>query len=258
MTTAASASAEPLDIGRVIQDLIAVLRRNFVPFFMLSAILTGIPAVILGIVRMSSARAVGAVGVGGIGQALLAGLVGLVTGLILQGALIHGTVSDMNGKRPTVPQSLSVGLNNFLPLFAVGLLAGLAIVIGVILLIVPGIMIAVAWCVAAPALVAERRDVMDTFGRSAELTRGNRWRIFGLFVIYGIAAAIFEAVISAIAGVAFFASPGASLAVMSVVIQPLLSIITSMVGATAAAVLYVELRRVREGVGPEAIAAVFD
>mgnify|MGYP000579528846 CR=1 FL=1 len=43
--------------------------------------------------------------------------------------------------------------------FGVAAAYGLAIVFGLVFLIVPGIMMACAWCVAVPALVADRSGV---------------------------------------------------------------------------------------------------
>ena len=39
------------------------------------------------------------------------------------------------------------------------------------------------------------------------------------------------------------------------VLTPLIQVVTGMVSSTGAAVLYVELRRLRDGVGPEALSA---
>ena len=61
----------------------------------------------------------------------------------------------------------------------VGRIAGLAITIGVICVIV-------LWSVAVPAAIAERLGAFRALGRSAELTRGNRWRIFALFFSAGL------------------------------------------------------------------------
>jgi hypothetical protein len=261
MATAA-AGAEPLDIGKVIRDIFTVLSRNFVPFLALSAILAGLPAVVVGMLQASAlggaATVTPAAALSQLPNTLFVLLVALVTGLILQGALVYGTISDMNGKKPLVADCITVGLRNFLPLFAIGLLVGLAVVFGMILLIVPGIMIAVAWCVAVPAFVAERLNVMDSFGRSADLTRGNRWRIFALFLVYLVASIIINIVVGAIGGAISLAAGSAALAVRAVLIQPVISTLSAMIGATGAAVLYMELRMVREGVGPEALASVFD
>lgn len=245
----AMADAEParLDIGRVIQDLIALMQKNFPTFLVLAAILSGIPALLMGLVDLGLGPEPGLVG--GV-QMFLLGLVRLVSALVLQGALIYGTVADMNGRPVSVRDCISVGLRNFLPLFGIAILIGLAVTFGLILLVIPGVIIAVVWSVAVPAFVAERLDVFASFGRSAELTRGSRWRIFGLFLIYALVIIL----VSAVLGILGMFGP----AVRAVIVQPAAAVISGMIGATLTAVLYVELRRLREGVGPETLTAIFD
>ncbi len=63
-------------------------------------------------------------------------------------------------------------------------------------------MMAVAWSVTVPVYVVEQTEVFSAFTRSADLTRGHRWRIFGLFVIYLVAIIIVEMVTTAFGGVA--------------------------------------------------------
>jgi hypothetical protein len=105
--------------------------------------------------------------------------------------------------------------------------------------------------------VVEQTEVFGAFTRSAELTRGNRWRIFGLFVIYFIATILVEAVLGVVGGVAsVFGGPHAVLRL--VLLTPLISVVTNLIGAVGAAVLYVDLRRIKDGVGADNLAAVFD
>ena len=245
-----TAMAQPaeLDIGGVIRDIIGVLQRNLTPFLLLAAILVGIPSVLTG---LAQTMYLGAGGWSHLPSFAFAGLIRLVASLILQAALIYGAVTDLNGRRASVSQCLSVGLNDFLPLFGIGLLAGIAICIGLMFLIVPGVILAVMWCVAVPAFVAERMPVMESFGRSVRLTEGNRWRIFALFVIFALASAVLSAVVGAVTVFAPFAF-------REVVVQPIVAVITGLVGATGAAVLYVELRRIKEGVDPARIATGFE
>lgn len=245
-----TAMAQPaeLDIGRVIQGIVGVLQRNLTPFLLLAAILVGIPSVLTGLAHTMF------LSTGDWSHwpsIAFAGLIRLVASLILQAALIYGTVTDLNGRRATVSQCLSIGLNDFLPLFAIGILAGIAIVIGLMLVIVPGLILAVMWCVAVPAFVAEGMPVMESFGRSARLTENNRWRIFALFVIFALGSLVLGAVVGAVTAFT-------PLAVREVVVQPIVAVITGLVGATGAAVLYVELRRIKEGVDPARIASAFE
>ena len=98
---------------------------------------------------------------------------------------------------------------------------------------------------------------MGSFERSAELTRGRRWSVFGLFVIY----AIFMFAVGLV-----FEAPGQFLLVMSDagallyygVISPIETALLRMIGAAGVAALYVELRQLKEGIGVDALAAVFD
>src|SRR3546814_19979116 len=43
------------------------------------------------------------------------------------------------------------------------------------------------WAVVAPALVEERTGVFGAFGRRRELTKGARWKVFGLELILLVA-----------------------------------------------------------------------
>ncbi|WP_374470646.1 glycerophosphoryl diester phosphodiesterase membrane domain-containing protein [Phenylobacterium sp.] len=255
--TTATMTEEKLEIGRVIQETFAVLGRNFATFFVLALILTGLPTAIVGVLQMEAARANT---VAGWSWFLVTGLISGVMAMVLQGALIFGTINDLNGRRVSVSDSLTIGLRNFLGLFAVSLLYGLAVGFGTLLLIVPGIMIAVAWCAAVPALIAERIGIMDTFGRSAQLTRGNRWRIFGLFLVYVLVFIAITMVVGLVAGVAGVIGDTSTddITPAQIVINVVTNVISGLIGATGAAVLYTELRRVREGATPDALAAIFD
>ena len=64
-----------------------------------------------------------------------------------------------------------------------GILARLAITIGLILLIVPGLFLLTIWCLIVPVIVLEGAGRGDSFGRSRELVRGNGWNVFGLIVL---------------------------------------------------------------------------
>ena len=69
-----------------------------------------------------------------------------------------------------------------MPLLGLGIVAGIAIGIGFLLLIVPGLILMTIWSVAAPVLVLERAGVFASLGRSRELVRGNGWQVFGVIV----------------------------------------------------------------------------
>jgi hypothetical protein len=64
-----------------------------------------------------------------------------------------------------------------------GILAGLAIAIGLLLLIVPGLVLLTWWILIIPVIVLERSRAGEAFTRSRELVRGHGWSVFGLIVL---------------------------------------------------------------------------
>ena len=270
--TAEGVGTGKLDIGRVVSATFQAIGRNIVTFAILGLVLAGLPTGILSYAQammLSGQTEAMAGGTFNFSPAYLTTLgygllVALITTSILQGALIYATVQDLNGQKPSVAEALATGLRNFLPLLIVSILFGLAVLCGFVLLIVPGIMIACAWCVAVPALIADRAGIFGAFGRAAELTRGNRWRIFGLFVLLWVILLVIGMVFSAITAAVLFSSPGAlenpmaaALNPINIVVTVIQQTITAVIGATLIAVLYVELRRAREGAGPQWLAEIF-
>jgi hypothetical protein len=255
MTTADVVEHGKLDIGRVIQQTFSVLGRNFSTFFVLALILVGGPSLIAGLLNFGRDT----VDFTNLNPAIFpVSLLALVANAVLQGALIYGTVQDLNGAKPTVTASLATGLRAFLPLIGLSILMAIALVFGFLLLVVPGVMMACAWCVAVPSLVAERRGVFDSFTRSADLTRHNRWRILGLFVIYAVVFIIVGIVVGIAAGIGSAAwSAFTPINPVAIIVDALVNTVLGVIGSTGVAVLYVELRQAREGAGPQWLAEIF-
>jgi hypothetical protein len=76
-----------------------------------------------------------------------------------------------------------------------GVLKAIAVVVGLVLLIVPGVWLLTIWVVTAPVIVIERKGGIAAFGRSVELVRGRGWDVFGVVVVsFVIAIAIAAAI----------------------------------------------------------------
>lgn len=256
--TVATTGSSKLDIGRVIQGTFGVVGRNFATFLLLSLIFVGAPSFIANLLQV---RATASGNPDFQVSRLALTFVSLVTTNILQGALVYGAVQDFNGQRASIADSLATGLRAFLPLIGLGILMAIALTFGFLLLVAPGMMMACAWCVAAPALVAERRGVFDSFRRSADLTRDNRWRIFGLYIVLFaimLAVSLTVSVVSGVAGLRGALAGGVSALTPAVlVLGAVINAVLSMLGAAGAAVLYIELRRAKQGHAPEWLAEVF-
>ncbi len=250
-------AATRFEIGRVIGNTFEVLGRNFVPFILVALALSGIPAFVLQMLSFSS---------GGLSAthsllSLVFMLIRAVLAFVLQGALVAGAISSLNGNRIDLGAMLSRGASAALPLFGLAILEGLGLVLGFVLLIVPGLILATVWSVAVPALVVEQTGVFGAFTRSGDLTRGRRWSVFGLLVIYAVLAWIVSAIGTAvvmglgggISAMAVAGAPSFPLAIFSAIVATLLGALSASGGAA----LYYELRLTKEGVAPQAVFDTF-
>jgi hypothetical protein len=196
---------------------------------------------------------------GGFAMVGLATILTAVAAAILQAAIVYGTIAFLNGRRAELGECVSVGLRYWFWLVLLAILTGVAELVGFVFFIVPGILMMLAWIVAVPALVTERKGVFDSLSRSAELTRNHRWAILGLLLVYAIAAWVIQLAITSAATVFIVSSPATTrLLILQVIITPLMRVVLGVVSAAGVAAIYYELRSAKEGIGPEALAAVFD
>jgi hypothetical protein len=116
--------------------------------------------------------------------ALLGSLVSIAGIFWLQGALVLA-IDDVRDGRADL--SISETLDRVSPrlgtLALAGLLAGIAIGLGLLLLIAPGLYLLTIWLVIIPAIMLEGCGVSESFGRSQELVRGYGWSVFGVIVL---------------------------------------------------------------------------
>ena len=86
--------------------------------------------------------------------------------------------------RLTVGEAISTALKFFVPMLLAAIIGGIAIGIGMLLLIIPGIYLWIKFSMTGPAIAAEKiSNPIDALKRSWALTKGNSLYIFGLFLI---------------------------------------------------------------------------
>jgi hypothetical protein len=122
---------------------------------------------------------------------ILLALAGGAMTTIVEAAWISLLASAATGTALDPSASLRKGLETALPLFGCNFVAGLAIGFGTLLFIVPGIILGLGWALAAPAVVAGRRDPMQALGDSWYLTTGHKLDLLlAFFATGGIAVVI--------------------------------------------------------------------
>lgn len=199
-----------------------------------------------------------------IGAAAVAGFVAFVLKLITQGALTRATVNSETGERASFADCAGTGLRAALPLFGLAILSGLAIMLGLMLLIVPGVILFTMWAVSGPAVVAERLGPIAAMRRSAELTSGARWKVFGLLLLLLIGGAMLQGALAgtitqSYGGVQQMGGvmAGGGLPTAWIIVNVLVTTVTGAVGAIVQASLYIELREWKEGPALDRLAEVF-
>lgn len=169
------------------------------------------------------------------------GLAVTVVAATLYQGLVVGLVKDIqDGRRDaSVGDLIDATWPVVLPLIGVGILAGIAIGIGFLLLFVPGLILLTIWAVIAPVIVVERSGVIDAFGRSRELVRGNGWQVFGVIFVVFLITGVVSAILGAI-GVGISDSVG-----MRILFSLIASTITAPITALAAATIYFRLLAIK-------------
>lgn len=265
-TNAPAVADRSVSVERVFARAFGAIRTNPVVILGLALVVGALPTLLVTYVFVQAGFSASpeAMVTGSVSPAMFAGammlsaLISMVVGAIVMGALTRATVSASEGKQASFGESLSAGLRVALPLIGLGIVSGLAIALGLMLLIVPGVILFLMWAVAAPALVIERQGVFGALSRSAHLTSGERWKIFGIFLVlmigYGVLSGVFGA-----AGLSNydFTTAGAGLTVANVIGSVVLGTIYNAASGTMWPALYVELRQSKEGTSVEALEEVF-
>jgi hypothetical protein len=248
------------EIASVISRSFETISSNLGLFAGLALVLSGLPTFLLNAwlpsfnANVDAAPTVAAaLSVARFGPILAAWLVAVVTGAVLQAALTRATVMHLSGEKPSFAQCLAIGATMILPMIAIGILLALGVGVGMILLIVPGVILWLCWSVVVPVYVQEKVGIFEAFGRSLELTRGSRWRIFLTMLLVVIGLWLLSIPVGLLA--AGVATTGSVIAVA--LLTAVTSALGSMVSVTVQSCIYVELRNVKEGVAPADLEAIF-
>lgn len=261
---ATQATIGSFDFGRVVKNTFGVLGRNLRELLILAAVLVGVPGALLGWVQfsLSPQMAAQAPSPAALATALIVGLVGYILTVIgsalLQATVTRVAVADLNGERVSAFEQARKSTASILPLIGLSIIATLGVVFATLFLIVPGLILAVLWCVALPVCVVERPGLFASLSRSRNLTRGFRWPIFGLFAVFFVAYLAASTVLGGIGGALLLTGGGGAAVIGAIAASVVTSVAGSMLGLAGVTAIYYELRTAKEGVGADQLAAVFD
>ena len=247
-------------IGNVLGTSFAVLRRNIVAFGILAlafGLINPVSEWTGGIIEPQVAAAMKAEAPATWGTwappillTIAMFLVGMVIGGLATGAVSYGVFQDLRGQRAGTVDCLVRGLTSILPVVAASLVFSLMVVLASILVVIPGVLVWVAYWLYVPAMVVEKRGIMESFKRSADLTRGRRWTVVGLLLVFNIASLLVSSGLTRVLQSAMGGWTSGALYISDAAMMAFDAVMT--------AVSYYCLRADKEGVGIDEIAAVFD
>jgi hypothetical protein len=143
--------------------------------------------------------------------AVLLDWVGVVIGALislagvfwLQGALVVAIDDVRDGRADlSIQETLSRLRPRLNTLTLAGLGAAVAISLGFLALVIPGLVLFTFWLLIVPVIVLERAGVFSSFGRSFELVRGYFWSVFGVLILTLLVVIAVGIVLSLVSGAA--------------------------------------------------------
>lgn len=165
-------------VGRVLRRMLGVLGPNAVTLLALLA-LAAIPERTLYHLPGSDSKLMDT----------LSRLALALSGLLLQLAIMRLSFDAFAGKRANFGACVGQAFRSFFPVLAISILMVLPVSLALLLAVAPGVMLSLAWSVAVPVRIAEGDGIIACLKRSAELTRGHRWKILAVFLLVGFALA---------------------------------------------------------------------
>ena len=153
------------------------------------------------------------------------------------------------------PTSVAHYITATIPILTLSVLVTVACLVGIVLLVVPGVLLYLTWSVALPVLLGEKQGVIKSLGRSGDLTSGSQWQIFWLTIGYGVFS-----VVTGFTGVFLgdLVFDITSIAEIQTVLPTTMTAITDAVFTIAFVALYLHLRFLKEGPQKGQVASIFE
>jgi hypothetical protein len=231
--TASGGPAGRIRVGNVISETFAIYSENFGPLILSALLVFLVIGLATGLLQRS----------GGVFLGFLAAAIQLAARALYTGFVVQLVRDVRDGRRDhTVGDLFSAATPAIVPLIVFGILFGLAVAVGLILIIIPGLILLTFWSVGAPAIVVEGVGPIEAFGRSWRLVRGDAWAVFGVLVVVFLILIVVGVVLGGI---------GAVIGTGGVVVAAIVSsVFTAPISAVSISVMFFDLGGGTGAAGP--------
>jgi hypothetical protein len=259
---ATTVELRPMSLGEVLDQTFTLYRENFLLFAGITALpyllLLGFNFLILLWGRGTATGSPHSALSGGVIGGFIAGAFGaLFIYLILIGVAHAATVSAVGdlylGRAASVRSSYEQAKGSFGSVIVVMILSFLAVGLGFMLLIIPGIYLACRLGVSVPATVVERNSPVASMQRSMELTREYAWPMFLLILLVFVVEMVVGGLLQLPGTVLTFMAlaskqqPSTLVAAYNYIAQFAAQVLVGPIGTISASLMYYNLRVTKEG-----------
>ncbi len=163
--------SKPLPIKGVLSDTKRLYRSLFARSFATGFIIFAAVGVLDAMIPHVSGWTLTAIGT----AATIAAFVGTT---FVQGALVPAVDSEHRGTPvPGIAELYRSSWSRLGSLVALSILTGVAVGLGFLAFVVPGVLLAIRWALAAPVVMLEGLGARSAMRRSRELVSGHRWAV---------------------------------------------------------------------------------
>jgi len=228
---------QELGIGEVVSRTFDLFRRGFVKYVLLFAVVEAISGILTTLVQRAyvlpslppnpTPDQVSNWIPGFLGALVplvgFSALIALVFIPVAVGTTIKMASAEVEKGQVDLAASVKFSISKLVSMWALGIIVGILVTLGLIALIIPGIILGIMFCLSLNVLLIENAGVLGSMSRSRELV-SHRWlKTFGIFIIFIIIVAVAGAIVDAIASPFGIASNVVS-SILSSLYVPLLPI----------------------------------
>ncbi len=160
-------------LSGVLTETWALYRRYAAHFLLIAFVIYLVAAVLYALLSLA-----------GLFGYFLGEIIELTAVFLLQAALVKAVQDIRDGRVDlNLSQTVQAAVPYLLPVAAAGILAAIGIVVGLALILVPGLILLTFWCLIVPFIVIGESGPIDAFSKSWRTVRGYAWNVFGTLVL---------------------------------------------------------------------------
>lgn len=257
----AAADLRPMTLGEVLDRTFTLYREHFFLFVGITALpyllllLFNFGTLLFGL--GTAHRAPGLVSPGMIGGFIAGAFGGLFLFLLMIGVAHAATVAAVSdlylGRETNVPTAYARAKGSIVAVIVVIVLTFLAVGVGALFLLFPGIYLACRLAVSVPAAIVEQDSAVASMERSMELTKGFAGQVFLLLLLVWVIEMVVGGLLQ-LPGTVFTMlaviakhQPSITVTVYTYISQFLSQVLVGPIGTISASLMYYNLRVRKEG-----------